>query len=139
MKNVRLTYTGKIKKVRLAVDKANEILSSEDFYNQIKAYKKFNNSCLSPEIIARLMQESGHEVVVRVTWLTSSASEYNRIRVSGWDFGSNLAGGVNVLIYETVNAIDKLYNVLNTADSESYSDKYTAPWVIGTIAEIMVK
>lgn len=140
MKNVSLKYTGNLKKVKTAVSKANEILSSADFYNQIRAYKKFDNSALSPEIIARLMQESGHEITVHVNWvITSPATKFDKIILSGWDFSSNLATGVNTLIYETVNSIDSLYNILNADKTSHRTERQTASWVIGAIAEVMVK
>jgi hypothetical protein len=140
MKNVKLKYAGNFKRVKVAVEKANEILSSPEFYNQIKAYKKFDNSSLSPEIISRLMQESDHEIIVRVNWLIPvSSTLYDRITVSGWDFSNNLATAVNNLIYETVNSIDCLYDILNNDHHHRETDTLTAPWVIGAIAEVMVK
>lgn len=139
MRYVQLIYNGKLEKVERAVAKANEILRSDDFYKQIKAYKEFNQSCLSPEIIVNLMRESGHTVVVRVNWLAPSSCKYDCIRVSGWDFSSNLAASVNLLIYETVRAVGEYHQQLYASEQQSYDDKYTAPWVISTIAEIMVK
>jgi hypothetical protein len=140
MKNVHLNYNGSLKKVRSAVDKANEILSSAQFYDQIRAYKKFDNSALSPEIISNLMQDSGHQIDVYVNWIIPQVkTRYNKISVSGWDFSSNLATGVNNLIYETVNSIDCLYDIINNETSERSNNSLTAPWVIGAIAEVMVK
>lgn len=139
MKNVNLRYNGKIKKVSNAVAKANEILASEQFYDQIRAYKKFDNSALSPEIISRLMQDSGHQIDVSVNWLSPNVkTRHNKISLSGWDFSSNLATGVNNLIYETVNSVDCLYDILNNEPNQRSSGSLTAPWVIGAIAEVMV-
>lgn len=140
MKNVHLFYEGKIQRVKTAVAKANEILSRPEFYDQIRAYKKFDNSALSPEIISRLMQESGHRITVSVNWVIPIAGpKYDKIVVSGWDFSNNLATGVNTLIYETVNSIDCLYDILNNDAPNKQADSLTAPWVIGAIAEVMVK
>jgi hypothetical protein len=140
MKNVCLNYTGNLKKVKIAVTKANEILSSVDFYNQIRAYKKFDNSSLSPEIIARLMQESGHEITIKVNWIiTSPSTKFDKIILPAWDFSDNLATGVNTIIYETVNSIDSLYNILNDEQGDLHAERHTACWVIGAIAEVMVK
>ena len=139
MKNVHLLYSGNVRKVCNAVSKANEILGSAQFYDQIRAYKKFDNSALSPEIISRLMQDSGHQIEVKVNWIVPLVkTKHDRISISGWDFSSNLATGVNNLIYETVNSIDRLYDILNN-DSDSKDEvSLTAPWVIGAIAEVMV-
>lgn len=140
-KNVHLTYSGKIRKIKAAVDKTNEILASPQFYDQIRAYKKFDNSALSPEIIARLMQESNHEIIVKVNSLIPpvSATHYNKITLWHWDFSNNLGHGVNLLIHETVNAIDCLYDILNNENGTRSQDNLTAPWIIGAIAEVMVK
>lgn len=140
MKNVHLNYEGQIRKVKSAVNKANEILSRPEFYDQIRAYRKFDNSALSPEIISRLMQESGHQITVSVNWIIPiTGPKYDKIVVSGWDFSPNLATAVNSLIYETVNSIDCLYDILNNDSHAKQADSLTAPWVIGAIAEVMVK
>jgi len=139
MKNVHLHYTGNLKKVTNAVKKANEILASAQFYEQIRAYKKFDNSALSPDIISRLMQDSGHQIEVKVNWIIPTIkTRHDKINISGWDFSSNLATGVNNLIYETVNSIDCLYDILNNETEHRDSGSLTAPWVIGAIAEVMV-
>jgi hypothetical protein len=140
-KNVRLVYTGKIRKIKMAVDKTNEILSSAEFYDQIRAYKKFDNSALSPDIIAKLMQESDHEIIVKVNSIMPpvASTHYNKITLWRWDFNDNLALGVNYLIYETVNAIDCLFDILNNESGVKNNEQFTAPWVIGAIAEVMVK
>ena len=139
MKHVNLFYSGHLRKVSSAVAKANEILGSEEFYDQIRAYKKFDNSPLSPEIISRLMQDFGHRIEVNVNWFVpSTRTKHDRINVSGWEFSSNLATGVNNLIYETVNSIDCLYDILNNENNQRGSVNLTAPWVIGAIAEVMV-
>jgi hypothetical protein len=140
MKQVKLIYRGKLKKVITAVNKANEILGSIEFYTQIRAYKQFNNSALSPEIISRLMQESGHEIEVKINWfMPNLKTSYDRISISAWDFSSNLGTGVNTLIFETVKAIDNLYDILHQEVGGNEADRHTAPWVIGAIAEVMVK
>jgi len=139
MKNVNLHYSGSLTKVSSAVKKANEILGSSQFYDQIRAYKKFDNSALSPEIISRLLQDSGHQIEVSVNWfIPTTKTKYNKISLSGWEFSSNLPAGVNNLIYETVNSIDCLYDILNNENNPRSSGSLTAPWVIGAIAEVMV-
>lgn len=140
MKNVSLHYNGKLKKVSLAVSKANEILSSTQFYEQIRAYKRFDNSPLSPEIISRLLQDSGHQIEVTANWIVPIVkTKHNKISVSGWGFSNNLPAAVNNLIYETVNSMDCLYTILNNESVPAYNQgSLTAPWVIGAIAEVMV-
>jgi hypothetical protein len=141
-KYVRLIYLGQVKKVRSAVNKANEILSNPEFYDQIRGYKKFDNTDLSPEVIADLMEENSHEINVSLSFLmlTSSATvtSSSNIMLSYWNFSKDLPSAVNTLIHETVNAMDRLHSVIQQKPMES-KPRPTAPWVIGAIAEIMVK
>jgi hypothetical protein len=139
-KNIQLVYTGKVKKVRTAVEKTNEILSSREFYSQIRAYRRFDNSALSPDVIAKLMEESGHVIKIKTSWFMpdSASTTHNTIKVCTWNFSTNLALGVNTLIYETVNSIDCLYDILYN-EKHRQGDSMTAPWVIGAIAEVMVR
>jgi hypothetical protein len=140
MKNIRLKYSGRVKRVARAVDKANEILECQEFYDLIRAYKNFDNSALSPEVIARLMQDSGHQIHVKVhAFLPILPSQHDKIFVSIWDFGRSVGANVNMLIYETVNCMDSLYDILNTEAAQRTSGNHTAPWVIGAIAEVMAE
>lgn len=141
-KYVRLIYLGQVTKVRSAVNKANEILSNPEFYDQIRGYKKFDNTDLSPEVIADLMEENSHEININLSFLmlTSSAAvtSSSNITLSYWNFSKDLPSAVNTLIHETVNAMDRLHSLIQQKPMES-KPRPTAPWVIGAIAEIMVK
>lgn len=142
--NVRLIYLGRVKKIRLAVRKANEILNDPGFYSLIRDYKKFGED-LPPEVIAGLMEENNHEIIVRVSFLmpisVASTRSASSITLSYWNMSSDLPVAVNTIIHETVKAIDYLHSALhskrNTIDYNH--EGQTAPWVIGAIAEIMVK
>jgi hypothetical protein len=139
---VRLTYPGRVKKAKAAVDKANEILRNPEFYDQIRGYKKFDNTDLSPEVIANLMEERSHEIIVDLSFLmlmaNASTHSPNRITLSFWNFSKDLPSAVNTLIHETVNAMDRLHSTIQDKPMENKA-RPTAPWVIGAIAEIMVK
>ncbi len=140
-KNVRLIYLGRIKKIRAAVRKANEILADPEFYDQIKGYRQFNYTDLTPDEIARQMQENNYEIIVQVSLLSFFLPAYtnsgNKIVVSYWNFSSDLPSAVNSLIHETVNAIDFLNH--HSKGMKYYNERAAAPWIIGAIAEVMVK
>ena len=139
MKNVHLSYTGNIKKVKTAVEKANEILATEEFYNLIRCYKNVESNSFSPEIISRLMKDSGHQIVVKVSWFAPiTLGKPGRIIISGWDFSNNLGAGVNTLVYETVQSLDCLYGISSNKKEIQSSINHTASWLIGAIAETMV-
>lgn len=140
--NVRLIYLGRVKKVSRAIRKANEILSDPEFYSLIRDYKKFGED-LSPEVIASLMERNNHEIIVHVSYLMpikiASTRSASRITLSYWNMSKDLPVAVNAIIHETVNAIDHLHAALNKENEQMYHRRETAPWVIGAIAEIMVK
>lgn len=140
--NVRLVYSGRIKKVCQAICKANEILNDPEFYELIRDYKKFGED-LPPEVIAGLMEQNNHVIRVRVNYLMPFSVAYihsaSSVRISYWNFSGDLPTGVNTMIHETVRAISHLHPSLQGKDSQINSYGHTAPWVIGSIAEIMVK
>lgn len=139
MKNVQLYYSGTISKVRSAVEKANEILCSEELYEMIKVNGNYDNSNLSSETLTKLMQESGHEIEVSVNWIVPIVNNtHDKIVLSGWDFSSELGFGVNMLINETVCSIDRLHELLNRNGQQRPTRYFTAPYIIGAIAQNMV-
>lgn len=136
--NVHLVYTGRIEKVKRAVDRANEILKDPEFYGLIRDYRKFGED-LPPDLIAELMESRHHSIRISVDPLmpvdvatTRSASS---IKLSYWNFPSELPAGVNTMVHETVKAVSLLHQEHPNTDEH----RQTAPWVIGSIAEIMVK
>ena len=139
MKNVTLHYTGTLRKVSTAVNKANEILCSENFYEAIKRYPQFDNSPLNPKIIASIIGESGQRIKVTVNWIIPIVNRsHDRIGLSGWDFSSNLGTGVNTLIYETVYCADCLYDLFYKKSNDKNLGINTAPFLIAAMAEGIV-
>ena len=140
-KSVRLIYLGRTKKIRVAVRKANEILCDPDFYEQIKGYRKFDHADLSPEEIANQMRDNNHEIIIRISYLSfflpAFTNSGNKISLSFWNFSSHLPTAVNTVIHETVKAIE----ILNSGNFKKTQKKRptAASWVIGAIAEVMVK
>jgi len=139
-----LEYNGNLKRVKAAVLKANEILSSPAFYDAIRNQPLFDFAALSPSEIADIMEQAFHTIRIKTApkpianASTTSAAE---ITVSSIRFSSHLPTAVNTLIHETVHAIDFLSGKLEfTHDSNSEEgQERTAPWVIGEIAEKMVR
>jgi len=138
MQNISLHYNGSLKKVRSAVNAANEILGSEEFYKAIMNYKHFDNSTLSPNIIADLIATSGQKIEVTVNWFIPIVKMgYDKIGLSGWDFSDKLGEGVNKLIYETIYCVDCL-NEFNKGNKNIESGTHTAPILIASLAEGIV-
>lgn len=141
-KHVRLVYPGTVRKAKEAVKKANEILGNPEFYDQIRGYRTFDTTDLSPEVIAGMMEDGDHRITVDLSVLIlntkAASSSPERITLSYWNFSTHLPSAVNTLIHETVNAMDRFRNQAKNKPLENRPQP-TAPWVIGAIAEIMVK
>lgn len=145
--HITLVYKGKKAKIKNAVDKANEILNSYAFYEEIRKIDSFANSSLSGHYVASLMENSKQVIVVVGAFrpiANASTTSSDKIKVSIFHFSSNLSIGVNTLIHETVHAVDFLDGEgIDFTHSDNNNDDHkqdkTAPWIIGEIAEKMVK
>jgi len=141
---VQLIYSGGLLKVDRAVAKANEILHSQEFYEEIRKKPSFDYSKLSPQEIATLMEQASWEITIKAAFkpiANASTEGPHLIKVSNIRFSSHLPTAVNTLIHETVHAIDWHNGELEfTHNGNSpIGQENTAPWVIGAIAESLVK
>ena len=59
--------------------------------------------------------------------------------MSGWELKAPVSRCVNLLIYETVHAIDSIYRVLHRPEQATDRASLNASFVIGSIAEVLVK
>jgi hypothetical protein len=139
-KNVRLIYDGSLGKIKTAVNHANSILNDPEFYNQIRNYKKFEDTVLSSYYVAHVLEESSLEISVVTTPLFSSkitaADSPNQITINRWDFNTSLSKRVNTLIHHTVNAVAM---VNKNIKSNNNTHLEAAPNVIAGIAAVMAK
>ena len=147
--HLTLIYTGSNNNVAGAVQKANEILNSTSFYEQIRKIAKFDHSSLTGQQVAdRIQSASQHIRVVRKIKPIANASTKtsDKIKISRSLFGLDSTGkfvlsiAVNTLIHETVHAVDFLNTGSEFTHDGNRSDgqENTAPWMIGDIAERMV-
>jgi len=147
--HLTLIYTGSNNNVAGAVQKANEILNSTSFYEQIRKIAKFDHSSLTGQQVADRMQSASQQIrVVRKIKPIANASTKtsDKIKISRSLFGLDSTGkfvlsiAVNTLIHETVHAVDFLNTGSEFTHDGNRSDgqENTAPWMIGDIAERMV-
>ncbi len=148
--HITLVYNGSNNNVTEAVKKANEILNSKEFYDEIRKIQRFDNSKLTGQEIADRMEKANQQIkVVRKTKPIANASTTtsDKIKISRSLFGKDSTGkfdintAINTLIHEVVHAVD----FLNTGDEFTHNgnspqgQENTAPWVIGDIAEKMME
>lgn len=150
-KPVYLLYNGNKKYIQNAVNKANEILATPSFYDEIRKVKKFDNTTLSGNEIAEIMEKAHQQINVSTYWylnpfhpkrcVDAGTNDSVTIKLNTRCFSATLAESVNTLIHETVHAIDWLDGKQDfTHDGNaSNGQENTTPWVIGAIAERMAQ
>jgi hypothetical protein len=140
MENVKLVYHGKRQGLSAAVLKANSILANEAFYHKIVSCERFDNSALSPEVLARLLRESDYEIRVRVRWLLPpfGPTRFDRIVISRLECEYNTGRLVKLLIHEAVKAMGDLYNIFEDEKPGREGASQNASFVIGSIAESFI-
>lgn len=142
-----LIYKGHNKKVKEQVEKANCILQDATFYEIIASNKIFDNCQLTGREVAFFIKHCPIKVEVKYSWrmiiANASTKDSKIIRISRWHFDNSTKEGINTLIHELVHAVDWYNGELEfTHSSNDNSDglqDYTAPWVIGLIAENLAK
>lgn len=144
-KHIYLKYTGSRKSIINAVTAANKVLNSPNFYTQIRALTRLDNTDSSAVQIANLLETATDtiEIVARFMPIANAkTTTASRIKVSTWNFSDELSIAVNTLIHETVHAIDwkdgKQTFTHSSNNNSDHKQDYTAPWQIGAIAERMI-
>lgn len=148
--HVTLVYKGDKIDVIAAIKKANEILNTKAFYDEIRKVAHFDNSKLTGKEVADRMEQANQQVTIVRKFkpiANAGTKTSDKIKISKSLFGKDSTGNfvlsiaVNTLIHETVHAVD----FLNTGGefthdgNEEDGQENTAPWVIGAIAEKMVE
>jgi|GEM_PF-6971998 len=140
---ITLLFSGRSASIMKAVEKANEILASDTFYETIAALPQMSNTTLSSPEIAKILKKTDQKITIHTYWnpfgaptktLNSYRFEVNRRKIS-----SVTAYAVNTLINETIHVIALLGNQINFSNSEHYheEEENAFPWRIGEIAEII--
>lgn len=142
---ITLLFSGRSTSIMKAVEKANEILASDTFYETIASLPQMSNTSLSSPEIATILKTTNQKITVQTFWNPFGAKtkitncykfEVNRKKIS-----TVTAYAVNTLINETIQAIALLENQINFSNSVYYSEEEenTFPWRIGEIAEIITR
>lgn len=142
---ITLSFSGRSTSVMKAVEKANEILASEAFYEKIAALPQMSNTTLSSSEIAKILKTTERKIAIETHWnpfgaKTKMLSSY-RFEVNKRKISNVTAYAVNTLINETIYMIALLGNQINFSNSEYYNEdeENAFPWRIGEIAEIITR
>jgi len=142
---ITLLFSGRSASVMKAVEKANEILASDTFYETIAALPQMSNTTLSSAEIAKILKTTDRKITVDTFWnpfgATTKTMNSYRFDVNTNKISCVTAYAVNTLINQTIQVIALLGNKINFSNSEHYNEEEenAFPWRIGEIAEIITR
>lgn len=140
---ITLLFSGRNDSIIKAVEKANEILESEAFYDKIAALPQMSNTNLTSSEIAALLKASNQKITVYAYWnpFGSVVKTFNpyRFGVNTKKISCITAYAVHTLINETIHSVALMSNKLDYTSTNVDPDEElnVLPWRIGEIAEII--
>jgi hypothetical protein len=146
---MKINYKGNYEQVKIAVEDANEILYSKEFYELINKREDFNCTEKKPKEISKILQETDLEIEVKTykpKWKHSKVLGYfvkskpRNVFLNVRKLNRQTSSITNTIIHEYVHAVDNHFDnsVINFGHSCG-TFKNTAPYIIGNIAEIMIE
>lgn len=140
---ITLLYFGRNNSIRKAIVEANEILSSDAFYEKIAALPQLTNTDLSSREVAQILKETERNITVATFWNPFSPPtrmiHEHQFRVNTKKISPITAFAVNTLVNETIQTISFWGGTLDFKSVDVESDEHTncLPWRIGELAEII--
>ncbi len=145
---MKINYRGNYEQVKTAVEDANEILYSKEFYEIIKQLKSFKCTKKTPFEISEIIEKTDLEVEVKTykpKWRYSRVLGYfvrskpRNLFLNKRKLYRNTSSITNTIIHEYVHAVDNHYdNTVIDFGHNCGTFKNTAPYTIGNIAEVMI-
>lgn len=144
---VKLKYNGNDTTLNIVTAVCNELLQSGEFYLKIATCANFENTNLTPGYIANYIYGIDTTIIIKTYYKINlfrgpceymNAKSSNLIKINLSDVSKKLEREVNILMREIIKAIDMIDGKVDFSDINK--NKYaTAPYVIGDIAENMVR
>ncbi|WP_157485910.1 hypothetical protein [Flavobacterium soli] len=140
---ITLLFSGRSASIMKAVQKANEILASDTFYEKIALLPQMSNTSLTSPEIARILKTTNRKITIHTYWnpfgKTTKKMNAYQFEVNTNKISCVTAYAVNTLINETIQVIALLGDQINFSNSDHYheEEENAFPWRIGEIAEII--
>ena len=145
---MRINYKGKYDQIKTAVEDANDVLNSDDFYKLISDHGDLNCSDLSSQEISNIIKNSQLEIEVKIykpRWKFSKVLGYfvkskpNNVFLNSRKIYRDTNSISNTIIHEYIHAVD--YNNNNEIQFGHNCGSFdnTAPYVIGSYAELLIE
>jgi hypothetical protein len=148
---MKLIFKGSQTNIIDAVNKANEILSNNAFWEQVEKLPQFDNTKLTPAQIADILRTSDQEIQIKTYWsfnpfrprtcVNATTVSATLIKINTRCFSDDLKTAVNTLVHESTHAADFLdgkWDFTHVDNSNDGEEDNTAPWAIGQLAEKFV-
>jgi hypothetical protein len=146
---VTIVYDGRRSRIRDAVERTNELLADDAFYELIGAHSGFDGTAATPAMIADLIRSASFEMSIafyRSLNPFSKAYTYDNadaplvIYLNKNYLRRDLASFCNTFIHQVVHAADHLYSGYNIGHPgrSGVGKGNTAPYWIGCLAQRMV-
>lgn len=145
---MRINYKGRYNQIITAVEDANDVLNSEDFYTLILQHGDFNCSNFSSEKISNIIKNSTLEVEVKIykpRWRFSKVLGYfvksrpNNIFLNSRKIYRDTNSITNTIVHEYIHAVDNSNNSEIQFGHNCGSFDNTAPYIIGSYAELLIE
>ena len=142
---MKLHYKGRNRKIKKALQIANEILNNPLFYDQISSIERFDNTIpedLKPSEIANFLRNHPKKVYVKTfigrLGVNAKTKRSTYFRLNRLELDRPTTKIVRTMIHEYVHCIDfslKKYKFTHKDNNNDNGDEdNTAPWTIGRIA-----
>lgn len=145
---MKLIYQKRNKRIKKAVQSANEVLSNPEFFRSISQLPQMDNTPLSSKEIADLLKNHNQPVYVKRFWRPYSRTNaitagYKFIKLNSLNLRNRSNKSiVNTIIHEYIHAVDFFDGSLNFTHHDNSNphgeEDNTAPWRIGKLAEDFV-
>ena len=146
---VQIQYAGMRPAVEDAVSKANALLRTEHFYEQIRKFAVFDMADISPAKITDLMRNAGITVNVDLYYALSPVKNIDgfddledplTLHMNIWKLNRSVASICNSLVHGCVHAVNARYSqyYFGHGDRTLEGKQHTAPYKIGNIAQMLI-
>jgi len=149
---VKIVFEENHIEVELAVKKANELLSMDDFYNRIKQKESFDLSTATPQQVSDIINSSSLLFAVeffypnflnfkyRKTFAYTDGRFPNRLFLNYKKLNRSIESIAATIIHEAIHAVDDAEQVytFGHGNNSPVGKQNTAPYWIGNLALTML-
>ena len=145
---MRINYKGNYSQITTAVEDANDVLNSEEFYTLITQHGDFNCSDFSSEKIANIIKNSKLEVEVKIYKPRLRYRKVlgyfvknrpNNIFLNSRKIYRDTNSITNTIVHEYIHAVDNSNKSEIQFGHNCGSFDNTAPYIIGSYAELLIE